>query len=433
MENKDHSWKYEIILKVGAHEFNDIIYFVVYKLPSLYISSFARLCIMLPPTLIYSIIEQIGLSKYPHVTLEIYSPDDITGERVNLIFSKTYRIINIIGNVRVDTPKQFVILQLSNTILYRMATTFSFDKLLKNLNGKELLDSYHEFLKNTYGDNFKINYICDQNDFFDFKYEETLINSKNDLMIPYNIIHQRNPSKFYPIYFFDDFYFDDKENKNINIFYIDYSNINHHNQSKTIYEYIENIFNIQSEKSIPFGDYSKSLDKFNENTSKTYIDLENMIAIPKRKQTGKTFQFDQISDKIKITNKKELFNIESHLTGESSLEQSNFEMLISFSDTHEFSNERIQKCYDLFKKGPNNIRYVRTRHGLIDWVQLGFKYCLDVDFPNNFNVAPFNIINIFKREIKHLPDTNTNISIEPVWCKYFCQCAFFDYTIEEEP
>lgn len=425
------SWRYEIVLRMDDYEFNDVIYYVVYRLPMVYTSSFSRLSIMLPPNIIQNINELIGQSKYPHVFIDIYSPDDLTGSRINLICSKPYRIINTIGEYNITSPKQLITLQLCNSVLYKMSTTFTFDKLIENKTGKEILDTYHEFIKIIYGDVFNIHYKCDLNNFFNHKYEQTIFHDNSDLLIPKNIIQSRCPSKFFPVYFFDDFYFGNTENNLINIFYLDFTDLNSHDQATNFSNLIESIFNIESKKIIPFGDNSKSLDKFNEYTSKTYIDLENMVSIPLQKQKGKNFTFINSTNELLIHPNKTIYNNDVTFGNDLIIDQSNFEMNLHFSDSINNIHERIQNCYNFFKDGPRSVRYVTTTYGLLDWVHFGFKYAIDPQTPQDYRFIPFNIINIFKRELKDIMSERTDSNIEPVWCKYFCKTVFLEYESKE--
>lgn len=433
MGHDGFSWKYEVVLNIAGHAYNDIIYFVIYRIPSTYSASFARMCIVLPPYVIYEIKELVGRSRFPHVNIEIYSPDDAIGDRVNIIGVKPYRILNVLGETKIDTVRQQVILQLVNPVLHKMATTHLFDKRVDDKSGKQILDRYHEFLRTQYGDNFQTNYICGNNDFFDHEYEETLIHSNSDIQIPYEIIQKRFPSSFYPVYFFDDFYFPHtKSNKPINIFYTDFSTPEHHTKASPFLRYGESVFSGKTEKIVPLGDITKQIDKFNDQTSRTFIDSENMVCLFDRKESGKKFQIEYTSEEVSLLSNKSISNIESHVSSHVDIDQSGYEMNITYPDSKENLKDRINNSFKLIKKGPVNLHYIDTVYGLIDWVHFGYRYALDPDSPDDYRFVPFNIINIFKREYSDVISKRQDAEETPLWCKYYCKAVFFEFIDDDD-
>lgn len=433
MSSQQYSWRYEIVLNIQGQTYNDVIYFVVYKIPMVYLSSFSRLCIMLPPAVIATLKDYIGKSQYPHVNIQIYTPDDLTGNRINVISDRNYQIVNIIGETNIETPKQHVILQLVNPILYKMATTFMFDKRIESKSGKELLDEYENFLKENYGDIFEHQKICDENKFLDYKYEETLVFEESDILIPINIINYRKPTSFYPTFFFDDFHFSSSNpGKIINTFLIDYSSNEFHDQAPPLSQFIESITNSKTDRIIPLGDHTKSLDKINDNLSRSFVDTENMVCYYKKKDKGKRYEFKEESEQVKITAEKHINNVESSIISKLDLQQSSYEMILNYNDSLENLTKRVNNCYKFFKNGPVNLHYVSTHYGLIDWIQFPYKYALDPDDKNDYRFVPFNIVNIFKRELKDTQSQRTDTDLHPVWCKYTCRATFLEYVNDEE-
>lgn len=428
MSEQEFSWKYEVVLSIEGLAFNDIVYFVNYRMPTVYAASFARMCVVLPPKIIHEIERLIGKSRFPHCNVQIYSPDDETGERVREICNKAYRISALIGPKDIQLPQQHVILQLINPILYKMSVTWQYDKRLDWMTGKQILDDYHGFLSNNYGDHFKVNYICDSNDFYDHQFEETLIYDRSDLHVPFNIIKQRCPSSFYPVYFFDDFYFPPSgEQKDVTIQYIDFLNKDQHQNAEDFIKY-EGTLSAHTERIVPIGDFAKQLDKDNASEiSKTYVDSKNMVSSPDRKERGRRFQLETDTDSVQLTSEKSLMSIDEFVQSKIQIDQSGYEMNITFPDSRDNLADRINTCYNFFKEGPANVHYVSSHYALLDWVHFGFRYAIDPDEPQEFRFVPFNIVNIFRRELKdpasHREDTET----KPIWCKYYAKVAFFEY------
>ena len=421
----DYSWKYEIVFDIQGEAWNDVEYFVVYRLPLNYMGSYARLAIVLPPTLIQEMKEMVGNAVFPHVNVVIYSPYEMNTQRRGIVAEKSYRVIGVLGETVFTKPQQTVVLQLVHPILLKLALTKTYDKHLGYKTGIECLSDFEEHVTKTHGGHIKVHRCCDE--FHQHIYEESLATNANDLYVPQHIIEQRPVSPNFPIYFYDDFNFSKHhEVKDINAFLLDYSKKENFKPAYNLDDFREVAFRVKAERIIPLGDDYKELDKFANMTSLTYVDSKNMVSTPWRKFTGKKFDAKQQLGNLQITRKKDIKTTQHRIIGQQSSNQSTYEMTIGYPDTISNAVSRINSGFNFLKKGPRNLHFVTSNFCLVDWVHFGCRYALNPDELSEYVFVPFNIVNIFVRQTQDAASRPPGQD-HPVWMKHYCRATFFEY------
>ena len=422
---QDFSWKYEIVVDIQGDEYTDIQYFVVYRMPMSYAASYARICLMLTSPVIMDIKEMLGQNIYPHINVRIFSPFESTTNRRGIVSDKPYRIIGTGNETIFNKPESTIILQLINPVLLKMATTKTFDKRTDEMTGKKTLETLEEHLPKTHGGDFKFHKFCEK--YHEYEYDESLVINVNDIYAPSHIIEQRPVAEFMPIYFFDDFNLSHNMSVgDINGLLLDYSTEENFKKAYSIDDFREVAFRLKTERVIPISDDYKELEKIGSLSSRAYIDTKNMVSTPDIKKEGKKFSIKNKHGELQITNKKKIKTSETRIKGTESVGQSTYEMTLPFPDTMEDVAKRITAGYDFLKKGPLNLHYMKSDFGLVDWVHFGQRYALNPDAMDQYVFVPFNIVNIFARQIQDAA-SRPHGETHPVWLKYYARILFFEY------
>ncbi len=386
---------------------NDISFCCFFRTPIFKQASYCVLKINIPVILIQQIQNDINNNKHPKFNLSIYMVKrDEEYKRIKQLYYKNFCVVNLKVEETLLLEKKNVScrLLLVNPILYYMANTNTYNKILNNKTAYQSIQEYEKFIKNTYGNTFFINHIIDKRNINNFIYEQILIKIQNDLNVPTQIINTYKPFHSYNYYFFDDFNLSEECNKDISCTYLNLSN-RQILQQFDISKNGEIIQGLRRFEEIKFCDQDYTFNKESQsiNFNEYRMIYKNKKSIQSKVPKQDTQKIDEnqldISEeprKIKTTKSSSLYTAKDKKTIPQS---SQFTTLYS-PDNPENSMIRFNEAKKFLNEIFENIIVYECNGCMPDWLQFGKLYNLEIDDVNSYLYTPLNIINIFQRKTK---------------------------------
>lgn len=391
---------FEIIFRAPLGEmYTDITYLSFIRTPLLKNCSYAIMRINLTPVLIQQMINDLNNNIFADYQIEIYSIDDASNIKpVTVIFNKLFKVLYVkpLEPLKFDKALYPCYLVLSNPFFHYMSTTNAYNCILENKTAYNSIQSFEDFIKNTYGDIFKIRHIGTKTNVNKYKYDQLLIKAKNDLNVPTYLINTFKPFNSFNFYFFDDFHIDNESDNEITCHYINVVGKDNLNQFD-ITSYADIAATSTKLDIYPMSDQFLNLDKVDQtitilNRDSKYNTKKSIKSnIPKHTSSGKINDVEIVKDRvIKVGEyvnpiQKKSFNNSSQHVNIYSPDDSNNAM------------DRFNKFKDFFLNKLDSIQFYETTSCLPDWCQFGRSYNLDSEDPTSYIYTPISIVNMFVR------------------------------------
>lgn len=360
-------------------------------------ASFAICRLNITQMMFKQIQSSIAQNNFPTFRVQIYQLDEYN-KQVKFLFDKPYKLLSARAMERFEMTKnsahaQFV---LSNPILHFMGTTNTYNKVLENETSYNAIIDFEKFLKESYGNCFYKNHVCVTDKKNDYKYEQMLMRSSNDLNIPSHIISCYKPFHSFNYYFFDDFNISAESDKDITLHHI-----NMYDKKKfkrfDISPYADINIGTRYIGKSDFSDVYNNINKTNPS-----------IHIAGREKDNNTTKSQKDNIPQMITSSSEDEEYESNLSDRETsytknqqqnqaINQSLFYRNIYTPDNTDNAKERISTLTDLINNKIALIELYETKDCLADWLQFGKIYNLEKDNKSSYTYTPINIINTFTR------------------------------------
>jgi hypothetical protein len=308
---------------------------------------------------------------------------------------------------------------MANPFFHYMSSTNTYNKILEGKTAYDAVKDFEEFIKGSHGDIFKFRHIGTSSEVNDYKYEQMLIKTPNDLCVPVYLINTFKPFNSFNFYFFDDFHISDDSEKEISCHYL---NIFDKQQFKT--------FDIKL-----FGDINGSTKKLKVSTvSDQGLNLDknkHTVTITNREiryKTTKSFESDlpkhstggSLNNEQLIADRNVKIGQYSSPIERNRFNQSSQHINIYAPDTEENAVYRFDNFKEFFMKKLDSIQIYETNNCLPDWCQFGHIYNMDLEDSTSFLHTPINIVNIF-----------TRVNIKENFCSHLVRYSMLKFIDED--
>ena len=409
--------KYELEIDIHGIKFNDVNCMMVFRCPIQHTASYVILDVMMHLTHYNHFTLDIGQQIYPDVKVSFYlinpqksRKDEQAGDRVKNLGIKNYKSIYIEANEFPGLDAKYIqcTMHLVNPVLYYLNNTNSYNVILTNKKGLDIITGYEKHLTSMFGSQtFEFIKIGEKEEENSFEYEQILIRLENDLIIPSWVIQNYKPFNSFGFYFHDDFRFDDKVKADINGYLINLVN-------KSVFPKIEClkaakwgdvIMGNKFIDAIPIGDRYNQLGQ--ENPS--IIVKGSNIEFKFQKATGST-NVPQISVQIEDQEVEKGRKIKAIKSTKTETSKKPTEQTVIYApDTTSVAVNRLNTVKKQLREDIEGIYryYIRDSH--IDFLQFGKLYNINPMTPQEYLYTPINIVNCFVRDTGRQPTMVHNI------------------------
>lgn len=404
---------YEIEVDINGYKTNDINEFAVFRCPFVKTSSFSILTLSIQTLIFIGIETECKAHNFLPIVITIKQNDtsveptignpSVYGE-TRILAVKNYIILNVETDEPIDISQGYatVILYLVNPVLYYLSTTNSYNKILEDKTGLEILEDFEEHLKSIYGDKtFSFTKIEDSKNKNNFKYEQVLICSNNDLLIPSLILQNYKPFNSFSFYFFDDFVITEKNETDIVGYFINlrdkdtFKKIDCSNASEVIIgnKYISTAI---------INDTFNMLNQTNPSRIVCSSDLQFKYKKTDSKNSVPNMTVEKSTSNITNDRKVNVLKTSIIKTEKASTEQT----LLYTSDDIDTATKRLKIIKDQLIDNIEMVQYYYLRDTHLDFFQFGNIYNIDILDDGGYFHTPINLVNIFKRTTGRVPLLN---------------------------
>lgn len=404
----DTSHKYQFEVHLFGETFDDIGAFTVVRCPISHTSSYAILNIELRGLVYLTLTTEIENGDFPELSIRCELLDMLknkepylVGTPIETLFTKHYRVLKATTE-EYPTPNSTYLnctLVLVNPILYYLNNTNSYNKILLDKTGLDILDDYEGHLKSLFSDSFdfvKVNSSKQKNK---HSYEQVLIRLENDLIIPSWIIAEYKPTFTYSFYFFDDFRIDDSSKKDITAYFINLGAKDELTKKSTLENaddiFMGNTFVKSYQVGDPFNEINHdnpSVIVKNSEFAFRYKKAKGSTAIPNTRQSSNQIQIDKrkISAVTTASPTKKIVDPTE-------------ESLMYVPDNFSNAKKRLEQNSRLIKDDLSGIASFMLKDSHFDYIQFGKLYILNPFESKEYRYTPIAIVNNFIRESGQFP------------------------------
>lgn len=409
--------KYEMEVEIQGQTFNDINSFMVFRCPIEHTASFAILDVMLHITHYSHLTIDISQQIYPDVKIKTYlvnpqktRPAEQAGARVKDFGVKNYIAIYLEPNEFPGAEAKYVqcTFYLVNPVLYYLNNTNSYNVILTETTGLEIIEGYESHLKKTFGSKtFQFVKVGESEKKNSYKYEQVLVRIENDLLIPSWAIQNYKPFNSFGFYFHDDFRLDDSVTADINCYLINLIN-------KDVFTKVECLMDakwgdvIIGNKFInvvPLGDRYNQLGQ--DNASKIVKGYQMDFKF--QKASGQT-SVPQISTETNSQTVESGRTINAVKGTKSEVSKNPTEQTLVYApDQLSTALTRLETVRTQLTEEIEAIYRYYLRDSHIDFLQFGKLYNLNPMTPQEYLYTPINIVNCFVRDTGRQPTLVHNV------------------------
>lgn len=407
-EQKDSSPRYKVrLIGIRGEEFEDVIYCACIKAPFIKKASFWNIKINVSALWASQLFNDLGAQVKPTVYLQIReimhegSHKSIEDEG-KLIHSKKYMCLSATSkdiSLNAMSDQNLVVnMFLVDHVLYDMSISNAFNRKLSNVTAFEALQEFEKSLKTNYGDQtFYNNYIgIEDGEKSDYKYEEILITTMNDLQVTDMLIYSKKILRNLSFYFHDDFYLDSNNLNNITNHFINLSDISKLTPFD-ISKYFDTLYSNMIISETPLADtFRKFTDGFDSFIFKTKYMFDKLIPEDiKTLFSPETTNITQTDYEINEQRKAKVNTAETNFV-KSSVPKKSKQVFVP--DKKDLAKERLKNYHEFIDSKVKNLKIVQTADCYADWLQFGRAYNLDLTQPEKYLYTPIMIGNIFYRD-----------------------------------
>lgn len=393
---------YEILIKGnGKAVYNDIGYCSFFRCPISKTASIVRVRLSMDQIDIRDLMNSCAAHKFQSLNLKIYCSGRETKKRTTLMYETELICLNVIPDHPLDYKdiQMHVSLELVHPTLHTLGTDNSYNIIKYNMTAYDILKDYEKYLSKTFkvfDEKKSFKHLGADDDKNEYKYEHILIKTKNDLEVPNYLLNTYKTHNVPFLYFFDNFYFNKKETKDITCHYMNISDKKYF-EKEDIKEYGDSSFLTKLLEERPLTDINNMLNKNNPvlNTNHRTIAFDQT----KTPQTKVPFKEDKGSgEKVKLYENREIKSLESGKkieTKEQNKQITSTNLVVP--DKIAEAKKRLTKTQEVYNKVISCNTFEIT-NAVPDFPQFGKLYNLDVTDRDLFTHVPINIVNVFMRQ-----------------------------------
>ena len=393
---------FEINLCIHDNIYTDVQYCSFIRTPLTKLVSFCIIKIVLPELQILELQSQISNNLFPELLLNIYTiPTSNTTSDTDvpeLFFNKSLTCLSVSTNpIKLEQVTNICTLILVHPITYYLFKNNTYNTILENITGREVLDQFHNFLKDTFGDIFKFSFIGDNADQNTYRYEQILIKTKNDLIIPLYLINNYNINNSICFYFYDPFCISQDNDKEIYCSYINLKDYKKSFEQIDTFKYADTSLMINKNKTISIADLKNNIiDKNLNQFLFVHQDIKYRIG---DKPTGQILKKSpsNVSD-LDIIHDRKVKIVQNGMELLTNYNNSSAFTEVYCSDSLDNGQLRYNNAVEFYKNTIKEFVQYDFKNCIPDIFQLGKLYNLDPEIPNYYFYTPINIINCFIRK-----------------------------------
>lgn len=387
---------------------NDISTLSIVRCPISNTASYGILNIQLEGLMFITLATEIENGNFPDISikcelLDMLDPDvaESSGKPIETLFVKHYKGLKI-ESYDYPTPNSTYLnctIILVHPILLYLNNTNSYNKILLGKTGLDLLEAYEGHLKKTFGDSFDFVKVGENVQKNDHSYEQVLIRSENDLILPSWIINEYKPTFTYSFYFFDDFRIDDSSKKDITAYFINLGAKDKFPKKSTITDADDIFLGNKFVKSYQLGDVFNTINLDNPSTIVRHYDMsfkyskaKGNTTVPSVTQSTSSIPFE----------KRSLSTVTVRPPKDKQVDPTE-ESILYVPDNFENAKVRIDQNSKLLKTDLSGISAYLLQDSHFDFIQFGKNYILNPFESKEFRYTPIGIVNHFIRESGQYP------------------------------
>jgi len=401
---------YELKVDIDGYETNDISEFSVFRCPFIKTSSFAMLTLNVQ-TIIFIGVET-ECKKHNYMTLKLtIKQNDMSktdpkeyGETKE-ITTKTYLIINVQADEKPDLESKYtsMTVYLVNPVLYYLNTTNSYNKIIEDKTGLDILKDYESHLTSLYGDKtFDFKKIGDSKNKNEFQYEQLLIRVKNDLLVPTWILQNHRPFNSFAFYFFDDFCITKQNKKDIIGYLINLDDKEQFNKIDCLEDPTEVSAGNKFIKTYVLNDVFNELSQ--ENPSKVVCGSDGQFKYKKAESQNSVPNMRSQNSSEQLEPNREVKTVSSSL--EKKDKQPTEQTILYTSDDIDGAISRLETVKKQISEKLETASQFYLRDSHLDFFQFGNIYNIDPFVAQGYFYTPISIVNVFKRSFGKVPLAN---------------------------
>lgn len=415
-------FEFKVDLKEWIFSTDSINSFYVYRMPIMKAASFSLITFAMPPIFYSRIDADIQRNIFPDIRIR-FNLANMEKRVSQTSFEKLPAGITLTGKVIHALPRTHftsqtkivpVSLYVCQTVIHQMMLGNSFNKIFENITAYNALKKFESKMESRYGkESIKFDHMTVSENMSDYKYENILIKSANDLTVP-SVIHTTyKPINHYSYYFFDDFDpccgvpvvgrlrdLSKPLGETWNIF-----------EDKEKYDVARTL---RSKGKVHIGDRQEGFrPKFND--ASTYIrNSKSEIRARKDAKEVEVIQTPPQHEKGNVYDRLQVRPVLNNLSQTKTTEKkSNKHASYYTPDSLDFAKTRNDNFYAFLKNITDAIYKFEAYEVNIDAIQLYRKYTLDQTDLKSFYV-PINIINIFSRINPHETPVNHTAQFQTI-------------------
>lgn len=432
MPTEKNQPRYQIKLHaVRGEVFDDVIFCSCIKSPFYKCASYWVLKIVVSSVWAMQLLNDLSKSTTRQFNLEIVSVkhegefDSLDDKETSIerVHFKTYNCINAInglGNYAIDVGNQnaTIIMTLSDHIFYDMYNKRSFNKRLKDITAYEAIEKFYEHMNSRYGTStFWYNKVNLEQSINDYKYEELLLLSNNDITIPERLLYSQKALQDISLHFYDDFCLHPDCNKPLACHFVNFKNLQNFPQFNVM-KYFDTLYTLQRLRDYPYSDafrqltngYDSIIQESKYGFNYQHLDKNRPLYHPKVENYEVQEYLINEERKANVV-VMERTDIKHENKDDSSVPNERQKPMIVYTpDTVAKSEERI-KNFKLFSEDTvKQCVMFQIMDCFCDFLQFGVSYNFDLVYNTEYIYTPISICNIFfkegaERSVKHMIKT----------------------------
>ena len=394
----------EIMGREDSPEIGDVDSFTSIRTPINKTASFATIALNLRPHFLHSLEEYTRSNMFQTLKVDINivrNQDDLKSNyppKVDEVCTKYYLILHVepLEDARMEAPYTRALLFLTNPVLYWMQCTNAYNIIEEDITVFDALENYESWLKETFGQTaFQFEKVAENYKKNDWEYEQILIRSNNDLMIPTNLIQNYKMFDSYSYYFFDDFRFDENAEADITGYLINLGNLEEIPTKNIVDEDTNDIF-----AATEFVRGQTLSDPFNvlyqENPSLIIKGYDMQFGFEKAEGKKEVPQLTTQAYPGTYSSTQKATVIKTELSGKVQLPSE--QTLLYAPDDPKKAFDRFDVISEQLRKKILAIEEYYMRDSHIDFIQFGNRYNLSPFDITQYAYVPISICNMFVRD-----------------------------------
>ena len=406
---QNSGFDFEIYLQFSDGSiFDDVTFSTFFRNPIVKSTGFNITRVSLPQTKANELHNTLALGDTPKCQLIINNVDQNTRgdfddpkriKHIKILLDKTLQIVHVkpVDNTLNDTePTNVFDLIMVDPVMYLMNKINSFNRIIENKTGFEIIEEYEGYLISTYGNCFEFIKRLSKQNVSNYIYEQILIKEKCDLDVPINLLYNYKILNNFGYYYFDDFGIGAEFKKDIVGYLVDLGDLNNLKR-RNVETYKEANYDIKCINNYSINDYYKKLLKNEDNL---VVNNKEISAEITKGLEGKITKKSIIrKDKVKIYKDREVELSKSNVFEANTSFPVDY-LSIYAPDNVDLALERYNRASAFFNLMVEGLELFEVNRSFPDFPQFGELYNFD---KKNYTWTPISIVNIFKRKTTTVP------------------------------